>query len=158
MTEEASDKTTNTTTSKSDSCDSKEEECRFVLPEVRDRAAFLAVFEGDAAFEATRTRMRDDMVASLQCLAPLAERVRAQSFLALLTGWSAPSPAATESFESLGEALPPYVAGIARTLHGTVAARGVKLPPGETAHILLDWLLQPFFSKFVPFLPSRLSS
>lgn len=156
MTEDTPDeKSSNTSDGSGCSSEDATGEYRFVLPEVRDRAAFLAVFERDDAFGATRTRMRDDMVASLQCLAPLAERVRAQSFLERLTAsvLRTPAPAAagtggTESFESLGEALPAYVEGVARTVHGPLAARGVSLPPRETAHILLDWLLQPFFSKF----------
>lgn len=157
MTEDTPDeKSSNTSDGSGCSSEDATGEYRFVLPEVRDRAAFLAVFERDDAFGATRTRMRDDMVASLQCLAPLAERVRAQSFLERLTAsvLRTPAPAdagtgGTESFESLGEALPAYVEGVARTVHGPLAARGVSLPPRETAHILLDWLLQPFFSKFV---------
>lgn len=130
-------------------------EYRFVLPEVRDRPAFLAVFEGDDAFCATRTKMRDDVIASLRSLAPLAERVRAQSFLDRLTEsvfGSGPSPACAESFESFGEALPVYVTGVASSLHSTVVARGVKISQKETANILLDWVLQPFFSKFAFFL------
>lgn len=156
MTEDTAEKSNNSNSGCSNK-DGEEGEYRFVLPEVRDRAAFLAVFERDDALGATRTRMRDDMIASLQCLAPLAERVRAQSFLERLTASVLGAPAAgtgtggTESFESLGEALPAYVDRVAHTVHPTVAARGVTIPPRETAHILLDWLLQPFFSKFVSF-------
>jgi len=121
------------------------------MPVLAHRADFIHVFESAPEFAETRAKMRSDMIESLKSLAPLKERAKAQSFLDILASAVASSGVShtTQTYESLGEALPKYIETIEASIYDRMVAKGVNVPFTEGENILLDWILQPFFSKFV---------
>ena len=137
-----------------------EQEVSFCYPmaEAKHRDAFVRAFEQCEALAAVRTKMRSDLVAALKHDAPLDKRAKAASLFGRLTG-SAPAAAAHSSslvlpsgvpaFDSLGEELPKYIAATMRQSWPAFQKLGVKLAMTEMQNILVDWMLEPFYSKFV---------
>ena len=126
------------------------------LPEIEHRKAFLDVFEKAPELEAIRNKMREDMIESLKSLAPMKERVKAQSFFELLAsatlGTTGVPRTSTHTFEGLGEALPTYVQGVECSIRKTLVSKGANIDSTEAQHLILDWIIQPFYSKFVTLL------
>jgi len=130
-----------------DSLDSEGRKIVRELPEVKKRQYYLKVFETSPELAEKRSKMRSDMIDSLKCLAPLKERAKAQSFLERFANAVSSSSTGTQSYESLGEALPKYIEGVEASIHDIIAAKGIDATPVEAQHILLDWILQPFYSN-----------